>query len=119
MAKEITHYLNEPDIGSGEKTAAQHEIDQEMQSIPTPSNQTSTLQNGSLPGRILQRGDHIARILATEKPDNTYEAQVFVRLAREPELAETFIPAGIYGTEADALTAAEVRANRAIEEHEF
>lgn len=70
-------------------------------------------------GYILQSGTHIARIAAVQQPDGTYEAQVFVRLTREPEIAETYIPAGICATEAEALTAAERRANRALKEHEF
>jgi antitoxin (DNA-binding transcriptional repressor) of toxin-antitoxin stability system len=70
-------------------------------------------------GRILQSGTHIARIVALKQPDGTYEAQVFVRLTREPEIAETYIPVGIYQTENEAWTAAEQRATRAIEEHEF
>ena len=70
-------------------------------------------------GHILQSGTHIARIAAIQQPDGTYEAQVFVRLTREPEIAETYIPVGIYATEAEALTAAEQRANRALKEHEF
>lgn len=70
-------------------------------------------------GRILQSGTHIARVLAIHLPDDTFEAQVFVRLTREPEIAETYIPAGIYSTEADAWTAAEERAQRALREHEF
>jgi hypothetical protein len=69
--------------------------------------------------RILQSGTHIAKILAAKKPDDTYEAQVFVRLAREPEVAETYIPAGIFATEAEALAAAEQRAERALNENEF
>jgi hypothetical protein len=69
--------------------------------------------------RIIQSGTHIAKILAAKQPDDTYEAQVFVRLSREPEVAETYIPVGIYQTEQEALEAAEQRANRAINEHEF
>jgi hypothetical protein len=72
-----------------------------------------------MPGHILQSGTHIARINAIKLPDDTWEAQVFVRLAREPEIAETYIPAGIHPTEAQAWKAAEQRATRAIEEHEF
>jgi hypothetical protein len=68
---------------------------------------------------ILQSGTHIARIAALQQPDGTYEAQVFVRLAREPEIAETYIPAGICATEAEAWAAAEQRATRALKEHEF
>lgn len=70
-------------------------------------------------GHILQSGTHIARIAASQQPDGTFEAQVFVRLTREPEIAETYIPAGICATEAEALAAAEERANRALKEHEF
>lgn len=70
-------------------------------------------------GRVLQSGTHIARIVATPLPDDTFEAQVFVRLAREPEIAETYIPVGIYPTEAEAWSAAEERANRAFNENEF
>ncbi|MDB5772018.1 MAG: hypothetical protein JWM42_2392, partial [Burkholderia sp.] len=54
-----------------------------------------------------------------EMPDHTYEAQVYVRLSREPEVAETYIPAGTFPTEAEAWIAAEQRANRAFKEHEF
>ena len=70
-------------------------------------------------GRILQSGTHIARIVALEEPDGTFEAQVFVRLAREPEIAETYIPVGIFPTADQAWEAAEARATRAIENHEF
>lgn len=70
-------------------------------------------------GKILQSGTHIARIVATPLPDETYEAQVFVRLMREPEIAETYIPAGIFVREQDAWSAAEERAKRAFREHEF
>ena len=70
-------------------------------------------------GRVLQSGTHIARIVALPEQDGTFEAQVFVRLSREPEIAETYIPVGIYASEADALQAAEERARRAIDNHEF
>lgn len=70
-------------------------------------------------GRILQSGTHIARIMAVKQQDDMYEAQVFVRLSREPEIAETYIPVGMFGTEEEALKAAERRATRALEEHEF
>jgi hypothetical protein len=70
-------------------------------------------------GRVMQSGTHIARIVALPEPDGTFEAQVFVRLEREPEIAETFIPVGIYGSEAEAWHAAEARATRALENHEF
>lgn len=70
-------------------------------------------------GRVLQSGTHIARIAAMPEPDGTFEAQVFVRLSREPEIAETYIPVGMYPSEADALQAAEERARRALDNHEF
>ena len=70
-------------------------------------------------GRILQSGTHIARILALEEPDGTFEAQVYVRLAREPEIAETYIPAGLHPTAEAAWRAAEERARRALDNHEF
>jgi hypothetical protein len=70
-------------------------------------------------GRVLQSGTHIARMIALEEPDGTFEAQVFVRLSREPEIAETYIPAGIFPTAKEAWEAAETRAKRAIENHEF
>ncbi|MBC7512832.1 MAG: hypothetical protein H7234_00155 [Herminiimonas sp.] len=70
-------------------------------------------------GRVLQSGTHIARIAAMPEPDGTFEAQVFVRLSREPEIAETYIPVGMYPNEVDALQAAEERARRALDNHEF
>lgn len=69
--------------------------------------------------QTLQRGNHIARVLATRMPDERFEAQVFVRLSREPDIAETYIPAGIYETESEAWIAAKERATRALSEHEF
>jgi hypothetical protein len=70
-------------------------------------------------GKVLQSGTHIARIAAVLQPDATWEAQVFVRLSREPEIAETYIPAGICASEEEALSAAQERAQRALDEHEF
>lgn len=70
-------------------------------------------------GHILQDGDHIARIASQPQDDGTFEAQVFLRLAREPESAETYIPAGRAATEEEALAIAEQRAQRAIQEKEF
>jgi hypothetical protein len=70
-------------------------------------------------GSTLQSGSHIARTDTKQMPDGTYEAQVFVRLSREPASAETFIPAGLYPDEAAALQAARTRAQRALDEHEF
>lgn len=69
--------------------------------------------------RVLRSGTHIARVTAQPQPDGTYEAQVYVRLSREPERAETYIPAGICPTEKEALELAEQRANRALNENEF
>lgn len=70
-------------------------------------------------GRILKSGAHIARMAVAEQADGTFEAQVYVRLVREPELAETYIPAGIFGTEEEAWEGARQRATRALAEHEF
>jgi hypothetical protein len=70
-------------------------------------------------GRILQSGVHIARTDAERLPDGLFEARVFVRLSREPEVAETYIPAGMFPTEVEALRAAEERATRALREQEF
>jgi hypothetical protein len=69
--------------------------------------------------RILQNGAHIARITAVQMPDATFEARVFVRLTREPEIAETYIPAGIFPTFDEAMKGAEVRAQRALDGDEF
>ncbi|WP_017453920.1 hypothetical protein [Herbaspirillum rubrisubalbicans] len=69
--------------------------------------------------KVLQSGTHIARYDAVEKPDQGFEAQVFVRLAREPEIAETYIPVGIFPTEEEALASARERAKRPLKEHEF
>lgn len=70
-------------------------------------------------GRILKSGTHIARMATVMQPDGTYEAQVYVRLMREPEIAETYIPAGIFPTEDEAWEGARQRATRALAEHEF
>jgi hypothetical protein len=150
MGKQIKHLMDEPDIGSGEKTPAQEDIEREELSVNVPLPQGSHAQDGgqfpqvieeqryadqrptpeeqrprhathesNLPGRILQNGDHIARIATVQLPDHTYDAQVYVRLSREPEVAETYIPAGTFVTEAEAWVAAEERANRAFKENEF
>ncbi len=70
-------------------------------------------------GNTLQNGSHVARTDVKLMPDGTYEAQVYVRLSREPEVAETYIPAGIHPDETSALYAAQQRAQRALDEHEF
>lgn len=69
--------------------------------------------------QVLQSGTHIARFDAVKKDDDVFEAQVFVRLTREPEVAETYIPVGLYGSMAEALENARQRAERALKEHEF
>jgi len=114
MGQQTKHYMDEADIGSGEKTPGQQDVERDESSVPP-----NGVENASTPGRILQSGTHLARILALAQPDGTYEAQVYVRLTREPEVAETYIPAGTYPTEDEAWAAAEQRARRAFEEHEF
>ncbi|NEX60540.1 hypothetical protein G3574_05575 [Noviherbaspirillum sp. 17J57-3] len=74
---------------------------------------------GASQGRVLQEGDHIARIVAQPLSDDSFEAQVYVRLAREPDIAETYIPAGTFQSEDEAWKAAEERARRALREREF
>lgn len=69
--------------------------------------------------QILQNGSHIARFDVVKTHDDLYEAQVFVRLTREPALAETYIPAGWFGSHQEALEHARQRAERALKEHEF
>jgi hypothetical protein len=128
MAQDTKHFLNEADVGSGEKTAAQKDLEREQQSL-NGSKAAEPMQQGkdnasadedpTAGGKVLRSGDHIARILAVAQPDQTFEAQVYVRLAREPKVAETYIPAGIHGTEAEAWAAAEERAMRALKEREF
>lgn len=156
MAKEIKHFMDEADIGSGEKTSGQREIEREVQSVRVPrpdtpgdgrqlqevveeqqyADEPSSLSGHNLDdvaqeqrvaggaqqegeSRVLQLGTHIARMTVIRIPDRSYEAQVYVRLAREPEVAETFIPAGTFPTEAEAWKGAEERARRALEEREF
>lgn len=131
MAQDPKHLLDEADIGSGEKTSAQKEVEREQLSL-RESKATEPLKNqapteqpagsqetSSSPGKMLRSGTHLARILAVAQPNHTFEAQVYVRLTREPEVAETYIPAGIFDTEAEAWAAAEERAKRAFEEQEF
>jgi len=127
MAQEIKHFPDEADIGSGEKTPGQKEVEKDVNSVgkvpPSPSSESRQTQQPNeqnhSPGKVLQSGTHLARILAQPLPDGSYEAQVFVRLTREPEIAETYIPAGNFSTEAEAWSAAEQRAQRALREHEF
>ncbi|MCW5300105.1 hypothetical protein [Herbaspirillum lusitanum] len=69
--------------------------------------------------QVLQSGTHIARFDAVKKDEDVFEAQVFVRLTREPEVAETYIPAGLFGSMQEALENAKQRAERALKENEF
>ncbi|HJV75605.1 MAG TPA: hypothetical protein VJ654_15375 [Noviherbaspirillum sp.] len=110
MAQQPKHWMDEPDIGSGEKSPGQEDVERDAHKVGDAT-------GGE--GRILRNDTHLARILATKQPDGQYEAQVFVRLTREPEDAETYIPAGLFPTESDAWHAAEERAQRAFREHEF
>lgn len=154
MAKETRHFMDEADIGSGEKTPGQHETEKEVASVKVPQignpqdgrqlqevveeqqyadrpsalngrNQENADQQGpltqqpNLASHFLQSGTHIARVAVAYRDDKTYEAQVFVRLTREPQIAETYIPVGIFGSEAEALAAAEDRARRALKNNEF
>lgn len=122
MAKDPKHFMNEADIGSGEKSAGQLDVENDVRSVKgTQPSTTATAQGDeqAAPGRTLQSGTHLARIFAKPQPDGSFEAQVYVRLTREPEVAETYIPAGVYASEAEAWNAAENRAKRAIQEHEF
>lgn len=125
MAQQPKHWIDEPDIGSGEKSPGQEDVERDARAVggATQDNTDTQQANGGdqsgVDGRLLRSGTHLARILATRQPDGQYEAQVFVRLTREPENAETYIPAGLFPTESDAWHAAEERAQRAFREHEF
>jgi len=125
MTSQIKHFMDEPDIGSGERNPGQEDIERDLSNVK-PTVPKDTLARKELPGidlgadgRLLQEGTHLARILAVKQPDETYEAQVFVRLTREPEVAETYIPAGNFATESEAWSAAEERAKRAFRDDEF
>lgn len=120
MGQQTKHFMNEADIGSGEKSSGQEDLEKAELAVPPTGNMESLPDGGASPeGRLLQSGTHLARIVAVPQPDGTYEAQVFVRLTREPEVAETYIPVGTYPTEKAAWTAAEQRAQRAFTENEF
>lgn len=114
MAPETRHLMDEADIGSGEKSAGQRDV--ERDELALGGTEASSQPQA---GRTLQSGTHLARILAVKQPDDTFEAQVYVRLTREPEIAETYIPAGMFPTEEEAWKAAEERAERAFRENEF
>jgi len=122
MGQQVKHLTDEADIGSGDKSAGQKDVERDEATISAArraQGENDQGGGGSLAGRTLQSGTHLARILAVPQPDGTYEAQVYVRLTREPEVAETYIPVGIYPTEAEAWKAAEERARRAFDEREF
>lgn len=139
MAPQPRHYMDEPDIGSGEKAPAQDEVERDERRINPAASHPNGEQKAQKPngrhadghpreqdhppaaqeGRILRSDEHLARIVAVRQSDETFEAQVYVRLAREPEIAETYIPVGTFPTEAEAWKAAEERAKRAFREHEF
>lgn len=117
MASEIRHFMDEADIGSGEKSAGHDDVQRDVESVraqPEPAHMDTNRTE-----RILRSGTHLARITVRQLADQSYEAQVYVRLAREPDIAETYIPAGIFVTEAQAWAAAQERAMRALKEHEF
>lgn len=148
MSQEHSHFMDEADIGSGEKNAGQHDVERDVRAVhgtkqsealdgshhddvtdeqryaqqrpPSPAPQAGNDDGqDSAPSRVLQSGTHLARIVVPRQPDGTFEAQVYVRLTREPEVAETYIPAGTFGTQTEAWAAAEDRAKRAFSEHEF
>lgn len=112
MGQQVKHLMDEADIGSGDKSLGQRDVERDEQSLGVGDSEAPQ-------GRMLQSGTHLARIVALPQPDGTFEAQVYVRLTREPEVAETYIPAGTFPTEAEAWAAAEERAKRAFNEQEF
>lgn len=114
MGQNSEHWINEPDIGSGEKNAAQRELEREQAGVTNEE-----MDHAETDAQTLQRGDHLARIALRKLDDGLIEAQVFVRLLHEPEVAETYIPAGTFGNEEDARNAAMERAQRALSEREF
>jgi hypothetical protein len=131
MGQQNRHWVDEPDIGSGEKSPAQSDLEREQDALGQGAGRS---KDGAQAARTdgeqafdrppadphtLRSGDHLARFITRRLDDGTYEAQVYVRLTREPELAETYIPAGSFSTEEEARSAAEERARRALEEREF
>lgn len=123
MGQQTKHLLDEADIGSGEKPPGQQDVEKDERAVPPlhghDGSSGSTGDGGASDGRVLQDGTHLARILAAPQSDGTFEAQVYVRLTREPEVAETYIPVGTYPTADEAWRAAEERAQRAFREQEF
>ena len=112
MGQQVKHLIDEADVGSGDKSPGQVDVERDEQSLGSGNGNAGQ-------GRMLKSGTHLARIVAVPLPDGTFEAQVYVRLTREPEVAETYIPAGTFPTEDEAWTAAEERARRAFDENEF
>jgi hypothetical protein len=113
MSQQVKHLTDEADVGSGQKSPGQVDVERDELSLGRSG-------DGNSPeGRMMQSGTHLARLTVQAQSDGTFEAQVYVRLTREPEVAETYIPAGTYPTEPEAWAAAEERARRAFDEHEF
>jgi hypothetical protein len=132
MGQQNRHWVDEPDIGSGEKSPAQSDLEREQDTLGQDAGRNRDGAQAARTGHeqpfntppaddphTLRSGDHLARFITRRLDDGTYEAQVYVRLTREPELAETYIPAGSFSTEEEARSAAEERARRALEEREF
>lgn len=120
MGQDNRHWTNEADIGSGEKSPGQTEVEREQQALGAQHERPDVDARASGEGgRVLQSGDHLARTATRKLEDGTYEAQVYVRLTREPEVAETYIPVGSFATEEEARAAAQERAERALRDSEF
>lgn len=117
MEQDKRHWINEPDIGSGEKSAAQREIEREQSALGAQRAMDERPDGEG--GEVLRSDNHLARVATRKQDDGTYEAQVYVRLAREPKVAETYIPAGTFPSEEEAHAAARERAERALREQEF
>lgn len=144
MAREEKHFIDENDIGSGEPNPGQEDVQRDVEAVKAA--QAGKTEDGhrlqqvvdeqrhireesseirppmdERPSeeRIMQSGTHLARIATQAMSDGTFEAQVYVRLAREPQIAETYIPTGKFATEDEAWRAAEQRARRALDQHEF
>jgi hypothetical protein len=149
MTKDSKHLMDEADIGSGEKNVGQRDVERDVRSVPERKSQpqdgrqlqevVEEQQFSEMPSqrdgrnyrnearfteeadgsRVLRLGTHIARFASVRLPNGSYEAQVYVRLTREPQTAETYIPAGTFTSEGEAWLAAEERARRALDEREF
>jgi hypothetical protein len=149
MTKDSKHLMDEADIGSGEKNAGQRDVERDVKSVPEQKSQpqdgrqlqevVEEQQFSDMPSlrdgrnyrneaqlteeadgsRVLRLGTHVARFASMRLANGSYEAQVYVRLTREPPSAETYIPAGTFTSESEAWVAAEERARRALDEREF